>query len=100
MCQNDFAERSPDFYDQELEFQAVYDSQINVQLNKFKDFLTDQSTDKSLAELAVQMRLNETRPPPLECGTFSGMEKDKFAFNTFINQFNTVIGNKEFVQCQ
>ena len=31
----------------------------------------------------------------LQCGTFSGKEKDKLAFNGFINQFNTVIGSKK-----
>ena len=35
------------------------------------------------------------KPPPLECGTFSGKEEDKFAFHTFLNQFNNVIGSRK-----
>lgn len=33
--------------------------------------------------------------PPLNCGTFSGKETDRFAFNTFLNQFNNVIGTRK-----
>ncbi len=97
MCKYDFAESASEIYDQELDYQAKYDSQINVNLNKFKNYFKEESvtTDKSLTELAVQLRLQETRPPSLECGTFSGREKDKFAFITFFNQFNTVIGHKK-----
>ena len=72
MCQHDYADKAPEFYEKELESQVNFESQLNVQLNKYKEFIVEesQSTDKSLAELAVQMRLNETRPPPLECGIF------------------------------
>ena len=31
----------------------------------------------------------------MECSTFSGKGLDKFAFNTFINQFNIVIGQRK-----
>ena len=97
MCKGDLAEKAAEFYEKELEEQVMYGSQLNLELNKFKGFLVEesQSTDGSLAELAVQMRLNETKPPPLQCGNFSGREKDKLAFNCFINQFNAVIGDKK-----
>lgn len=41
------------------------------------------------------MNSTESKPPPLNCGTFSGIEKVKFTFNTFLNQFNIAVGYKK-----
>ena len=40
-------------------------------------------TSQDLINLMSQMSVGEGRPTPLNCGTFTGKEKDKFAFNTF-----------------
>ena len=38
---------------------------------------------------------SEGKPPPLQCGTFSGTKKDKFAFSNFLIQFENVIGHRK-----
>lgn len=52
-------------------------------------------SSQNLAELMSQMNFGESRPPLLNCGTFTRKEKDKFAFNTFMNQFNNVFGSRK-----
>ena len=42
-----------------------------------------------------RLSFNDGKPPPFECGTFSGKEKDKFAIHTFLNQFENVIGSRK-----
>lgn len=37
------------------------------------------------------MNITEAKPPPLNCEAVSGKEKDKLAFNTFINKLNKEI---------
>ncbi|XP_068227935.1 uncharacterized protein [Palaemon carinicauda] len=39
--------------------------------------------------------MSDGKPHPLVCGIFSGEEKDKFTFNSFLNQFNNVIGSRK-----
>lgn len=60
-------------------------SQYNI--NKQGDISRKFSADK----ISLAMNMNEGRLPPLECGTFSGNEKDKFTFITFLIQFSNVI---------
>ena len=93
---NEFETKVTDYYEKELDDQTNYSVEVDMRLDSFKEFFKKGSanSDKSLVDLAVQMKLNEARPPPLECSTFSGKERDKFAFNNFLNQFNTVIGSK------
>ena len=43
----------------------------------------------------VSIEVFEGKPPVLECGTFSGKEKDKFAFHRFMSQFNNAIGSRK-----
>lgn len=43
------------------------------------------------------MNVTEPRPAPLDCETFSGKEKNKFAVIIFLNKFNIVVGYKKYL---
>ena len=88
------------FYDNELDSQAMYSIDVGIELDQYDQILnsdvptSNSSTDK-LLEVLNRLNFNEGKPPPLECGTFSGKEKDKFAFHSFLTQFNNVIGSRK-----
>ena len=88
------------FYNDELDSQAMYSVDVGIELDKYYNILSsniptsDSSTDK-LLEVLNRLNFNEGKPPPLECGTFTGKEKDKFAFHSFLTQFNNVIGSRK-----
>ena len=89
-----------DFYTSELEDQASYSLQIELELDNYAN-VTEHSeaqsvvTSKDLLEVMAHMNVSEGKLPSLDCSTFSGKEKDKFAFNTFFNQFKNVIGSRK-----
>ena len=90
-----------DFAEKELDGQATYNIDIGLQMDTYESFLCEKSpssggisADKVL-DLMSKLHMSEGKPPPLECGTFSGREKDKFAFNTFLNQFSNVIASRK-----
>ena len=88
------------FYIEELNSQVDFPMKVNSNLHSLQEFMkkenstVDHDSNKGILDLMAQMHNSEGRPPPLECGTFNGKEKDKFAFNNFLNQFNIVIGQK------
>ena len=99
---NDLENKASDVYEEELADQTGYVMKLNMELEQYNDLLKEDSgsvsdpiSSKDILDLAAQLKANEGKLPPLECGTFNGKEKDKFAFNTFLNQFNIVIGDKK-----
>lgn len=52
---------------------------------------------KNLLQLVSQIKFRKTKLPHLSCGTFSGREKDMFAFNTFLNQLHNVKGTRKYL---
>ena len=88
------------YYNDELDSQAMYLIDIGIELDRYDQILNSEvresysSTDK-LLEVMNRLNFNEGKPPPLECGTFSGKEKDKFAFHSFLTQFDNVIGSRK-----
>ena len=91
----------PEFADKELDDQANYNITIGLEMDKYEEFLSNKSPPSSgisadkVIEMMSKLNMTEAKPPPLECGTFTGKEKDKFAFNTFLNQFNNVIASRK-----
>ena len=88
------------FYNEELLSQVEFPMEVSRDLQTFKEFLhqsdhRENDSNKDFMSLLTQLNTGESRPPPLACGVFNGKEKDKFAFNTFLNQFNIVIGQKK-----
>ena len=89
-----------EYFNNELNSQAEYLIEIDLALDQYEQILIsdvpvgNSSTDK-LIEVMNRLNFNEGKPPPLECGTFSGKEKDKFAFHTFLTQFDNVIGSRK-----
>ena len=67
----------------------LYENSLTPQQNK-----TAVSTDKFM-ELMSKLTTYERKPSPLECGVFTGKEKDKFVFSTFLKQFNKVIASRK-----
>ena len=75
--------------------------EIGLELDQYEEITSNisgssgnVSTDK-LSDVVSRLNLSDGKPPPLECGTFSGKEEDKFAFHTFLNQLNNVIGSRK-----
>ena len=89
------------YYNVELDSQADYNIQIGLQLDEFEEYISESSSAsgnisaEKVLDMMSKLNMSEGKPPPLECGTFSGKEKDKFAFNNFLNQFNNVIGSRK-----
>ena len=89
------------YYNDELDNQAEYLLEIGLELDQYEEITSNisgssgnVSTDK-LLDVVSRLSFSDGKPPPLECGTFSGKEEDKFAFHTFLNQFNNVIGSRK-----
>ena len=81
--------------DSELDAQAEYHLNISLDLDQFESYLISQPEPPSkIIDILSKMDNSEGKPPPLQCGTFSGEEKDKFAFYNFLTQFKNVIGSR------
>ena len=81
--------------DTELDAQAEYHLNISLSLDQFEPFLiSNPETPVKFADILSKIDNSEGKPPPLQCGTFSGEEKDKFAFYNFLTQFKNVIGSR------
>ena len=97
--QSKLLDSSEEFCQSELEEQIEYISKVDQELSQYEEEqpsgATGELNNTTLVDLMGQMSLGESRPPPLTCGTFSGKEKDKFAFSTFLSQFNNVIGSRK-----
>lgn len=74
------------FYNEELNSQVNFPLKVNSDLHFLLKFFAyykqSNSVDHDL-DMITQANNREGRPPPLQCGTFNGEEKDKFAFNIF-----------------
>ena len=88
------------YYNDELN-KAEYLLEIGLELDQYEEITSNisrssgnVSTDK-LLDVVSRLNLSDGKPLPLECGTFLGKEEDKFAFHTFLNQFNNVIGSRK-----
>ena len=83
----------------ELDGQADYHLNLSLALDEFETYLIvkkdDLTTANKLVDIMSKFDTSEGKPPPLQCGTFSGTEKDKFAFSNFLIQFENVIGHKK-----
>ena len=89
------------YYNDELDNQAEYLLEIGLELDQYEEITSNisgssgnVSTDK-LLDIESRLNFSDGKPLPLECGTFSGKEEDKFPFHTFLNQFNNVIGSRK-----
>ena len=97
--------RSLDFSDEfveiELDDQDDYFFSTDHALNKIEvPFIAvsgndSQDLNKSFKEVMSNINMSETRPPPLQCGTFEGGAGDSLAFKAFLYQFQNVIGCKK-----
>ena len=90
MDDNDLDDKASDIYEEELADQTDYVMKLNMEIEQYNDLLKEDSgsvsnplSSKDILDLAVQLNANEGKLPSLDCGTFNGKEKDKFAFNTF-----------------
>ena len=89
------------FYNNELDSQAEYNIQVGMDIDFYEDYLNKSSgtsgsvSAEKVLEIVSKLNMSDGKPPPLECGIFTGKEKDKFAFTTFLNQFNNVIGSRK-----
>ena len=85
--------------DAELDSQADYHLNLSLELDEFEDYLVvkreDLTATNKLVDLLSKLEATEGKLPPLQCGTFSSTEKDKFAFSNFLIQFENVIGHKK-----
>ena len=83
--------------DAELDSQADYHLNLSLELDEFEDYLVvkreDLTATNKLVDLLSKLEATEGKLPPLQCGPFSGTEKDKFAFSKFLIQFENVIGH-------
>ena len=101
MEKHDFYSQDKKFADEEIDAQATYNIQKGMEMDKYEKFLATPSnpsgtisTDKVI-DMLSNVNMSEGKPPPLDCGSFTGKEKDKFAFNSFLNQFENIIGNRK-----
>ena len=89
MDENDLEIKSNDTYMEELNNQTDCFLQIDEELNQYEEFFKDDNASGNptssiaLLNLAAQLNISDGKPPSLDCGTFHGKEKDKFAFKTF-----------------
>ena len=88
-------------YNEELDSQAMYGVKLSLEADKYESYLTScEPTNsngvsvKDFSAFLSKLEIGKGKPPPLKCGCFNGMEKDKFAFNTFLNQFNNIIDSR------
>ena len=83
----------------ELDEQASYIMQLGLDLDKYEDYLVGTSASSNISakrvlDMMSKLNMSDAKPPSLGCGTFTGRERDKFAFTTFLDQFNNVIGSR------
>ena len=100
MLEVDYGEINADKYNEELDNQSDYTVNVNLELDEFESYLLSNPTspDESINKLTSVMSSlvqSEGKPPPLNCGKFSGREKDKFAFHNFLTQFENIIGSRK-----
>ena len=89
-----------DILTSEINAQTSYHTHILAVLSTFKtEFEREANSTLLSANTTVtaedKTAVFEVRPPPLQCGNFSGDEVDKFAFSNFLHQFNNVIDCKK-----
>ena len=96
MQQTDLGNKDEENFNFELDSQAEYSVNILIDLDLYEDYLIE-NKDKSpnIITSSISEILSDGKPPPLLCGTFSGTERDKFAFPNFMNQFSNIIGSKK-----
>ena len=96
MDQNNLDSLDEECYNAELDDQAVYRIDVGINLDKYEDYLVQQTkVGDNVNDNRNVNEMSDGKPPSLECGTFNGKERDKFAFHNFLNQFNNVIGSRK-----
>lgn len=93
MEQHDLSIHDDEYYNEELDSQAEYVIEIGTELVHISKQSDCQKCFSRQIYVHVQYKWRTTST--LECGTFSGKEKDKLAFYAFLTQFNDVIYSKK-----
>ena len=99
MLKNKLQDADASYYDDELDGQSLYFLETEMELDIFREMsLTRTATSEGshvvFDQLIGKLNLSEAKLPPIECPVFTGREKDKFSFNTFLNKFQDIIGSK------
>ncbi len=96
----DLEEETP-YYKKELDSQSAYEVQVALRISEFNEFVENCDTNRASSanqnaqqKVVSQINLNEAKLPPIECPSFTGMEKDKNFFNTFLKKFEDLVGNR------
>ena len=93
MDKNNLSDLDKDTYNAEIDNQAEYTIQVGINLDEFETHLVPMNNNsRNSNNEKVSIEIFEGKPPALECGIFSGKERDEFAFHRFMSQFNNVIG--------
>jgi len=99
---HDMEELDPDFFAKEIDSQALYHYNLDMDLAEFSAYNNRSSgnsdtpnvsnIDKTLDRSGSKSDPPRLNLPILKCTTFSGTPKDTTSFNIFYNQFMNVIG--------
>lgn len=102
MDQTDLESKDKDCYASELENQANFSLQVEVELDQYGVLNKDQQScaqseisSQKLVQLMSQMSLGESRQLLWIVEHFLGKKRIKFASNNFLNQLNNVIGPRK-----
>ena len=90
----------PGYFDHEFESQVEYEFLIAEELEGFSSYRDNtegnntSAINNSFVEVLNGLKFEDNKLPLLKCDIFSGEKEDKFAFNSFLNQFKNLVGSK------
>ena len=89
-----------DLFNNEIDNLSEFKDNYFSVLDCFNEFNTQSgnsgnSNNELLINALNKLSEQDSKPPPLKCGTYKGPDKGNISFDSFLNQFNAIIGCKE-----
>ena len=87
-------ETDPDYFENEIESQVSFHLSVSDKVSEHSVEVESRLQESSISNEQIIESLsklnNDVKLPTLKCNSFSDNDKNKFAFHTFLNQFNNL----------